>query len=113
EIVVCTAFEGANAIDQGITLLPAEQDHGNIPIPRAAGLALPEPKAELELGEEDEIRAQALGQADRLAGCNRRRNLETVLDEMPLEEPTGRALGLGDDQGGCHSPTVASARRPA
>ena len=111
EVVVGPALEGADAIDEGVALLRAEQDDGDVAVPGAAGLALPEPEAELELGEEDEIRTQALGQVERLAGGDRRHNLEAVLDELPLEEPTGRALGLGDDQGSCHSPTVAPAPR--
>jgi hypothetical protein len=86
---------------------------GTSRVPRTTGLALPEPEAELELGEEDEIRTQALRQVERLAGGDRRHNLEAVLDELPLEEPTGRALGLGDDEGGCHSPTVAPTPRAA
>ena len=113
EVVVGPALEGADAIDEGVALLRAEQDDRDVAVPGAAGLALPEPETQLELGEEDEIRTQALGQVERLAGGDRRHNLEAVLDELALEEPTGRALGLGDDQGGCHSPTVAPTPRGA
>jgi len=37
-----------------------EQDDRNVPVPRPPGLAPAEPKAEVELGEENEIRPDAL-----------------------------------------------------
>ncbi len=97
-VVVAAAVERAHAIDRiGVGL--AHQDQRDVAVPGAAGLALAQASAELEAcgvrergAHEDEIRPRALGELERLAARACAHDLESILREMTLEEPTRRVL---------------------
>ena len=77
-----------------------EQDHGDVAVPRPAGNAVAETRAELQLGDEDEVGTHALGQVEDLAGVAGAEDVEPVVGELALEEAAGLGLGFGDDQRG-------------
>lgn len=98
EVVVRPALERANAVDD-VRVYAAEQDHGHVPIPEPAGLALAQPATELELGADDEVGPQALGQIEHLGDLAGAEHLEAVVGQLPFQVAARAGLGLGDDHG--------------
>ena len=99
DVVVGAALERAGAVD-GVRRLAAQQDHRDVAIPRAARHAVAQARAELQLGDEDEVGAHALGQVEDLARVAGAEHVEPVVGELALEEAAGLGLGFGDDQRG-------------
>jgi hypothetical protein len=97
DVVVGAALEGAGAVD-GVRLLAAEQDHGDVAVPRAARNAVAKTRTELQLGDQDKIGADALGQVEDLPGMTGSQDVEAVVGELALEKTAGFGLRLGDDQ---------------
>ena len=77
----------------------------NVPIPCAAWLAAPKTKAELELGEQHEVRARTLGQLERFAPPRGTEDVETIVSKLPPEIFSGLRLQLGDED--CARPLAA------
>jgi hypothetical protein len=71
------------------------------------GLAATKPLAEVELAEEDHGGSDPLGQLEGLAPPTRVENVEAVVAELPAEVLPGLDLGLGDEDGARHDPTLA------
>ena len=108
--VVRAALEGSDSID-GVGSRRADHDHGDVAIPRAARLTLAQPRAEVELGQHDEVGTRALGKLERLAVEAGLEDVEAVARELPLEIAARVGLRLGEEQGGIHPAKLASRSR--
>ncbi len=108
--VVGSAVEGAHPLD-GIGR-GREQDHGDVSIPRPAGLAAAQPEAEVELGEENEVGSRALGELERLRTACGVEDVEAVVAQMSAEVLARLGLGLGDEDGVRHVDDASRARGP-
>ena len=97
-VVVGAALKRADTID-GVRPLGPEHDHRHLPVPRPPRLAGTKASAEVELGNEDEIRKPPLGEVERLAAEARVQDLEAVRDELPLEVVARLGLGVGEEHG--------------
>ena len=102
DVVVAPARKAAQAVD-GLAAL-AHHDHGDIPVPEAARLALPEPAAELEARgiregdvEQHEVGIDALEQIERAGALLNRNDVEPVLGELLLEKRPRRSLVLDQE----------------
>ncbi len=95
EIVVAATVEGTHAVDR-IRLRAAEQDHGHLAVPGAAGLALAKPAAELgalRVADQHEVGTRLLQEIERLTVL-RADDVEPVLAQVSLEEAPRRFLRL-------------------
>jgi len=81
--VVRAAIEGTHALDE--IRRGSEQDHRHVPVPRPSGLSAAEAQAEVELGEENEIRTCTLREVERLASARRAEHVEPVVLELAPE----------------------------
>ena len=99
--VVGAAVERAHALD-GVRG-GREQDHGHVAVPRPPRLAAAKPQAEVELGEEHEVRPRALGELERLAPARRLEHVEAVVAELPVEVLARLGLRLGDEDCARHA----------
>ena len=91
QVVVRAALERAHPVDR-VRLLRAEHDHRDVAVPRPAGLALAEARAEVELGADDEVGARPLGERERLAAERGLEHVEAVARQLALEvAPAWRA----------------------
>lgn len=85
-----------------------DDDHRHVAVPAATRLTRPQARAEIELGQQDEIGSRPLGELERLAVEARRRHLETVACQLPFEVAPDSGLRLGEQQGDIHPAKLAS-----
>ena len=82
----------------------AEDDHRDVAVPGASGLALAQAPADLrpsrvlEPAHEHEIGAHALGELERQLLSRSAQHLEAVTRQVSLEELPRSRLGLGEEQ---------------
>ena len=108
--VVDAAVEGAHAVDR-VGPLRCEQDHGHLPVPAAAGLAGAQAAAQLELGQQDEVRPSAFRQGEGVAVHPRLHDVEAVVAEVTLEKPSRDVLGLCQQQRVAHADDASHGAR--
>ena len=99
--VVGSALEGPHALD-GIGARGREHDHRDVPVPAAPGLALAQPRAELGLAGEHDVRPDALGDVERLRAPARLDDVEAVRAQVALEIARLVRVGVGEEEGGTH-----------
>ncbi len=99
--VVGSALERAHAL-HGIGARGGEHDHRNVAVPAAAGLPLAEPRAQLGLAGEHDVRPRALGDVERLSAPARLDDVEAVRAADCARDSPARA-GRGRRGGGLHA----------
>lgn len=105
--VVRPSLEGPHTVDR-VGPGRADDDHRHLSIPGAARLTRSQTRAELELGEQDEIGTRTLRDLECLAVETRRRHLKAVARQLPLEVAPDPGIRLGEQQGGIHLAKLAS-----
>ena len=98
--VVGAAVERPHALD-GIGR-GREQDHGDVPVPRPSRLAPSKAQAQVELGEQHDVRPDALRELERLAPPSGPEHVEPVVAKVATEILACLRLGLGDQDGARH-----------
>ena len=86
---------------------------GDVAIPRPSGLPPAKPKAEIELGEENEVRPNALDQLERFAAACGTEHVEAVVAELAAQVLADLGLGLGDEDGTRHAADASRGSRVA
>ena len=80
---------------------------------RPPGLATPEAQAEVELGQEHEIRPCPLHELERLAPPRRAEDVEAVVAQLASEVLARLELWLGDEDGARHAADASLRVQPA
>ena len=109
--VVGAAVERTHALDR--IRRGREQDDGNVPVPCTTRFPPPQPQAQVELGEQHDIRANALGELERLAPPRRPEHVEAVVAEVATEILACLGLRLCDQDGTRHAADASRVLRDA
>ena len=83
-----------------------QHDHGDVPVPAPPRLALTEPRAQLGLTGEDDVRPLPLREVESLRAPARLENVEPVRAQVALEIPGPIGSGVGEEEGRTHPSTV-------
>src|SRR6476659_10031687 len=102
--VVGTAIEGADTLDR--VGRRREDDDRDVAIPGPPRLAAAQAQAELELGEEDDVRPSALRELERLRAACGSEDVEAVVAQLSAEVLPRRWLRFGDEDGARHAATL-------
>jgi hypothetical protein len=104
--VVGAALERSHTDDRLCAGL-GENDHRDVPVPRASGLTRAKPAAELGLAGYHDVGKEPLGEIQRPRRPGRLEDDEPVLPKLPEEVFPGFLLVLCEEDGvGCHAATL-------
>ena len=87
--------------------------NGHVAVPRSAWLAATETQAEVELGEQDDVGPDALGELERFASSASAEHVEAVVAQLATEIFASLGFGLGDEDGARHEADASPASRGA
>ena len=101
--VVGAALERAHALD-GVGACVREHDHRDVAVPATAGLALPQPRAELGLAREHDVGRDRSTMSSACAAPPRLEHVEAVRAQVPLQVPRLVRVGIGQEKRSTHGP---------
>ena len=113
ENVVGAPLEGAHAVDR-VGARRRQHDHGNVPVPAAARLPFTQPRAQVGLAGEHDVRPGTLGDIEGLRAPTGHDHVEAVGAQVALEIARLGGIGVGKKEGCTHTSKgrAARSRRP-
>ena len=100
--IVGPALEGADAVD-GVGARRRQHNHGDVPIPASAGLSFAQPRAQVGLADEHNVRPGAFGDVEGLRAPAGLDDVETIRAQVALQIARLDGIGVGKKEGRTHT----------